>query len=183
MRWRRYYYRTRCLVLWIPRMLHGPSVGRHVHDADVHIFSVGVHKLRERIARHRSAPGYGLPRLGELPHGKHGHVIGIGNRNELLVLRLWLCILTAQEAWLGRAINIGVNQPYLHSEPFERTGKIRRQSRFPDPTLSAAHRDQAQPLPFPRHADAAVGHVLERFRSEEHTSELQSLMRISYAVF
>src|SRR3546814_6531998 len=121
-----------------------------------------------RIARHRSAPGYGLPRLGELPHGKHGHVIGIGNRNELLVLRLWLCILTAQEAWLGRAINIGVNQPYLHSEPFERNGKIRRQSRFPDPTLAAAHGDQAQLL---------------LFRSEEHTSELQSLMRISYAVF
>src|SRR3546814_982367 len=42
------------------------------------------------------------------------------------------------------------------------------------------------------HADGAVeegriaqlfGHVLQRQRSEEHTSELQSLMRISYAVF
>src|SRR3546814_3295957 len=32
--------------------------------------------------------------------------------------------------------------------------------------------------PIPRHAGAAVV-----FRSEEHTSELQSLMRISYAVF
>src|SRR3546814_1021331 len=31
------------------------------------------------------------------------------------------------------------------------------------------------------HAYAADGHVL--FRSEEHTSELKSLMRISYAVF
>src|SRR3546814_1106426 len=31
---------------------------------------------------------------------------------------------------------------------------------------------------------AAAGHVIEAFgRSEEHTSELQSLMRISYAVF
>src|SRR3546814_2717258 len=87
-----------------------------LHDEDVHIVPFGVHKLRERIARHRSAPGYGLARLGELPHGKHGHAIGIGNRNELLVLRLGLCILTAQKAWLGRAINIGVNQPYLHSE-------------------------------------------------------------------
>src|SRR3546814_8162488 len=28
-----------------------------------------------------------------------------------------------------------------------------------------------------------LGHVLARLRSEEHTSELQSLMRISYAVF
>src|SRR3546814_1329929 len=27
------------------------------------------------------------------------------------------------------------------------------------------------------------GHVLQGYRSEEHTSELQSLMRISYAVF
>src|SRR3546814_9587206 len=133
-----------------------------LHDEDVHICPFGVHKRRDRIAGHRSAPGYGRPRLGELPHGKHGHVIGIGNRNELLVLRLWLCILTAQEAWLGRAINIGVNQPYLHSEPFERNGKIRRQSRFPDPTLAAAHGDQAQPL---------------LFSSEELTAELQSLIR------
>src|SRR3546814_3164853 len=31
--------------------------------------------------------------------------------------------------------------------------------------------------------EAMVGHKLGEFRSEEHTSELQSLMRISYAVF
>src|SRR3546814_6571963 len=41
-------------------------------------------------------------------------------------------------------------------------------------TLDAAHR-----RPF-RLRDA---HVIGAFRSEEHTSELQSLMRISYAVF
>src|SRR3546814_10512826 len=29
----------------------------------------------------------------------------------------------------------------------------------------------------------ALGPILEKLRSEEHTSELQSLMRISYAVF
>src|SRR3546814_1194980 len=29
----------------------------------------------------------------------------------------------------------------------------------------------------------ALGQISRRFRSEEHTSELQSLMRISYAVF
>src|SRR3546814_10544218 len=40
-----------------------------------------------------------------------------------------------------------------------------------------------------RHRDADIGQILERApraaigRSEEHTSELQSLMRISYAVF
>src|SRR3546814_9161618 len=31
--------------------------------------------------------------------------------------------------------------------------------------------------------DLAIGETLVNFRSEEHTSELQSLMRISYAVF
>src|SRR3546814_8940125 len=30
---------------------------------------------------------------------------------------------------------------------------------------------------------AEIGHCLRQLRSEEHTSELQSLMRISYAVF
>src|SRR3546814_3416249 len=34
----------------------------------------------------------------------------------------------------------------------------------------------------PVHALDRIGHVFDR-RSEEHTSELQSLMRISYAVF
>src|SRR3546814_19545024 len=31
--------------------------------------------------------------------------------------------------------------------------------------------------------EEGIGHVVELARSEEHTSELQSLMRISYAVF
>src|SRR3546814_6110879 len=31
--------------------------------------------------------------------------------------------------------------------------------------------------------DVAAAHILERFRSEEHTSELKSIMRNSYAVF
>src|SRR3546814_1817889 len=31
--------------------------------------------------------------------------------------------------------------------------------------------------------DRAPGHAVPQYRSEEHTSELQSLMRISYAVF
>src|SRR3546814_1908636 len=42
-----------------------------------------------------------------------------------------------------------------------------------------------QPAHRPRGMDRAVEHHVEREprRSEEHTSELQSLMRISYAVF
>src|SRR3546814_7069786 len=38
-------------------------------------------------------------------------------------------------------------------------------------------------LPAGRDAVAVHGHAIEARRSEEHTSELQSLMRISYAVF
>src|SRR3546814_8618548 len=34
-----------------------------------------------------------------------------------------------------------------------------------------------------QHQDDVVGLLRGKFRSEEHTSELQSLMRISYAVF
>src|SRR3546814_9719428 len=37
--------------------------------------------------------------------------------------------------------------------------------------------------PAPTHADIASRISTHRERSEEHTSELQSLMRISYAVF
>src|SRR3546814_10746463 len=42
--------------------------------------------------------------------------------------------------------------------------------------------DQARLATLHRPPDA-IDHVLRRHRSEEHTSELQSLMRISYAVF
>src|SRR3546814_1679503 len=40
-----------------------------------------------------------------------------------------------------------------------------------------------QTLPTPKAIDFTPGHLLGSVRSEEHTSELQSLMRISYAVF
>src|SRR3546814_7972962 len=60
----------------------------------------------------------------------------------------------------------------------------RRPLRPPDPPLEPAHeavhlrRAQRHPHPRPVADRAAL-----RARSEEHTSELQSLMRISYAVF
>src|SRR3546814_7024342 len=41
----------------------------------------------------------------------------------------------------------------------------------------------AQPLRLRQRRGAAARHHDPRHRSEEHTSELQSLMRISYAVF
>src|SRR3546814_10357001 len=53
--------------------------------------------------------------------------------------------------------------------------------------MHAAVRQQQfdhQPIAVERHgADLAVGRQRFANRSEEHTSELQSLMRISYAVF
>src|SRR3546814_3957348 len=48
---------------------------------------------------------------------------------------------------------------------------------FPRRQVLAAHDQQHRP----GEAGKAVGHAVRR--SEEHTSELQSLMRISYAVF
>src|SRR3546814_6197320 len=36
---------------------------------------------------------------------------------------------------------------------------------------------------FPKKVSSRVGQTIKAHRSEEHTSELQSLMRISYAVF
>src|SRR3546814_1271353 len=38
-------------------------------------------------------------------------------------------------------------------------------------------------LPVPQPVGARASALVDPFRSEEHTSELQSLMRISYAVF
>src|SRR3546814_6416598 len=40
-----------------------------------------------------------------------------------------------------------------------------------------------KPEPMRRYADSLNEGIRARIRSEEHTSELQSLMRISYAVF
>src|SRR3546814_1604847 len=55
------------------------------------------------------------------------------------------------------------------------------------PALHHAHYLHRQPLapidPFDRIILAGTDAHIDRFRSEEHTSELQSLMRISYAVF
>src|SRR3546814_9227069 len=56
-----------------------------------------------------------------------------------------------------------------HSPPDESRHSLRQRLRNPCP-----------PPPFGRESDGAPDRQL---RSEEHTSELQSLMRISYAVF
>src|SRR3546814_7003161 len=70
-------------------------------------------------------------------------------------------------------------------DPAPRTARrITRQGRLTTASASGASRygtaDQADgPCPKP----APWGRKTRKMRSEEHTSELQSLMRISYAVF
>src|SRR3546814_9792358 len=75
----------------------------------------------------------------------------------------------------------------------EKAGRNRPSFDLKEPTDRAAlgnfivkaAQDLKSPLPFLRHAAIAERWQQHRanFRSEEHTSELQSLMRISYAVF
>src|SRR3546814_6832941 len=48
------------------------------------------------------------------------------------------------------------------------------------------HQLKIRPLTIPDESDIRaelISYIVELYRSEEHTSELQSLMRISYAVF
>src|SRR3546814_7574718 len=49
--------------------------------------------------------------------------------------------------------------------------------------LALLNDDDDLPLPLPGQLDPAMQRTARLARSEEHTSELQSLMRISYAVF
>src|SRR3546814_8062322 len=70
-------------------------------------------------------------------------------------------------AWLPGSEGEGVADMLLG----DKAGKVAHEFRG---TLS---------FPWPATADAKGKHLFELGRSEEHTSELQSLMRISYAVF
>src|SRR3546814_6832121 len=75
--------------------------------------------------------------------------------------------------------------------PYTTLFRSRRGRRFrPDPRISRQH--QFQPSVVREHLEPASaaqrgvdpqGYRFRPVRSEEHTSELQSLMRISYAVF
>src|SRR3546814_1663932 len=49
--------------------------------------------------------------------------------------------------------------------------------------LQAESDEQVKVIRTPNQVEAVMAHMQKRRRSEEHTSELQSLMRISYAVF
>src|SRR3546814_7213171 len=97
---------------------------------------------------------------------------------------------TAAPARLHLACGAGHARHRLHpvggagGAAANRAGDVLRPGRQPDPARPAKTLDPA----LPRRAVAAAGgpgghRAAGPARSEEHTSELQSLMRISYAVF
>src|SRR3546814_12032608 len=74
-------------------------------------------------------------------------------------------------------------------EGFELGDMLRRELAAREELLEARGEGDALSVPVRRRGEDVFGQIVrdggeaERLRSEEHTSELQSLMRISYAVF
>src|SRR3546814_8102083 len=102
-------------------------------------------------------------------------------------------VLVAQDDVGGHAIGLGALEAPgtqliagMAGERRRRATEGERGAVVGDP-LAEAHEERAAVVELPAHAivgdlrDAAL--VAAEHRSEEHTSELQSLMRISYAVF
>src|SRR3546814_7178975 len=74
-----------------------------------------------------------------------------------------------------RATNEAMRHPYLDKHPWER---------YPLSIRAAIFMDYFLRIAFPKSSFWIIGQANRLLaRSEEHTSELQSLMRISYAVF
>src|SRR3546814_8124110 len=65
---------------------------------------------------------------------------------------------------------------------FPYTTLFRSRARHPRPAV-AGHREDRSAQDHPQQDRDRRSHLHQPVRSEEHTSELQSLMRISYAVF
>src|SRR3546814_6299032 len=72
------------------------------------------------------------------------------------------------------------NQPRLGTLRLQGVPWILADLRSPLLSVVTLHEPHSQNNPAQRHVQR---HTLYAHRSEEHTSELQSLMRISYAVF
>src|SRR3546814_4911599 len=66
-----------------------------------------------------------------------------------------------------------------HCAPAARRTRSANGAAFSKPTSRSPRRSSGEPLKN----SVAGGPMMPKRRSEEHTSELQSLMRISYAVF
>src|SRR3546814_10122692 len=75
----------------------------------------------------------------------------------------------------GLALATIIRQSYIGRNPLTVIDRQRRHA------MASHHGATGSGVPFPRDwTSSARGHLI---RSEEHTSEIQSLMRISYAVF
>src|SRR3546814_4248795 len=114
--------------------------------------------------------------------GEAMHALGVPTTRSLAVVATGEKI--ARETMLPGAVLCRVAASHL------RVGTFQYASAQPDPTLLRRLADHAIARRHPQAADAANPHLalLEavaelQARSEEHTSELQSLMRNSYAVF
>src|SRR3546814_1617773 len=87
---------------------------------------------------------------------------------------------------LFRSVAGGIRAAVLVAvaEEAQRGGAVLHRLPARDPAALDRHRVRRQREPHHRDADRRpVARVVGVQRSEEHTSELQSLMRISYAVF
>src|SRR3546814_348436 len=145
--------------------------------------ALGTGNLDHRIAQHdlsdgASAEAFGMP------------VAGIENADVILIvgsqLRFEVPLLhqRVRKAW-KRGAKVHVVNPVDFDFAFDIAGKqIVAPSRIADALGSA---ELAQAFNGATRAAVIVGAIAENgihaSRSEEHTSELQSLMRISYAVF
>src|SRR3546814_6952891 len=73
--------------------------------------------------------------------------------------------------------------PRLNDREFIHEGRARLDARKADPRHTVHLERQQQAVPMDRAFDIEVVYHVEPRRSDEHKSELPSLMRISYAVF
>src|SRR3546814_5137390 len=76
------------------------------------------------------------------------------------------------------------NSESLGKPSEEQTGRVSARNKTADEALQAAVRSSPSPL-YKQQSLRLIktGNFDDHMRSEEHTSELQSLMRISYSVF
>src|SRR3546814_3154059 len=74
-------------------------------------------------------------------------------------------------------------EPAHQHRQLVRTARLVARAQQVAVVLGDRHREAARRRPVAMHMQLAERRIAIEHRSEEHTSELQSLMRISYAVF